>query len=43
MDLAALWTLDRISAAPYNRLDQYDRPAEALVDELDSEAGLTGR
>ena len=31
--------LIRISAAPYNRPDQYDRLAAALVEELDSEAG----
>jgi len=29
----------RISAAPYNRLEQYDRLAAALITELELEAG----
>jgi isopenicillin-N epimerase len=41
--IAPVSRLLRISAAPYNRLDQYDRLAEALVEELDSEAGLPRR
>jgi isopenicillin-N epimerase len=36
------WRLIRISAAPYNRPDQYDRLATALVEELALEAGTRG-